>query len=83
MTDRLSQSLARMSAKRKQARVTKEEAVAARMARLRDGMPEVAGFLEFMRESFGEDCRLVYAEENGERLLAGRRARMLGLDEYV
>lgn len=52
-----------------------------RRQQLRDDMPCVAEFVDLLRGSFGEDCRVLFATENGKSVAAVKRLQWLGLDE--
>lgn len=61
VADDLLVRLQRMQAKQSE----KQAGVEEKRERLRREMPEIAGVVDLVRESFGDDVRVSYAEENG------------------
>lgn len=86
LTERVSAIAARAKDRREAAERERAEAQSAREARresvkneLREAMPEVAAVVDQLREVFGQDVKLLAAEENGRSVRSEKRLDELGL----
>ena len=75
--DRVDQIAARQRGKGQEALAANER----RRIQFREQMPCVAEVIDLFREVFGEDCKVLHAEEGGHKLAAVKRLRSLGLNE--
>ena len=75
--DRVDRIAARRRGKKQEALAANEQ----HRVQLREQMPCVAEIVDLFREGFGDDCKVLYAEEGGHKLSAGKRLRSLGLSE--
>lgn len=80
-TDDPGQRVSRLAQKRREKRLVAAQEKEQTKLQFREQMPEIAVVVDLVREVFGDDCKVLYAEENGKRLAAVKRLRFLGLNE--
>ena len=80
MTD-LADRLNRLGEKSKQKNLQRQIELQKQAEDLRMAMPETSAFVDAFRQVFGDDCKLVCADENGKKVKSKRRMAALGLSD--